>query len=98
MAITVKEQHRIGANVNIAVLDKNGFIIYARYVATADWDADPEAVAAQLDQYMNAVVEPPIAMAAVNKNSITLDDAAVAKKLAALDAAKLAAAAIKAVP
>ena len=97
MAITVKEQHRIGSKVNVAVLDKGG-IVYARYVDATDWDADPDAVAAGLDQYLASMVAPAVQTAPVNKNSVVLDDAAVARKLAALDAAKLAAAAIKAVP
>ena len=91
MAITVKEQHRLGSRVNVAVLE-SGIATYARYVDAADWDADPEAVAAAIADYLSAMAASvaPASKAPVNKNAVTLTDAQIAAKLASLTAAKLA--------
>ena len=99
MGITVKEQHRLGSRVNVSVLE-NGITTYARYVDAADWDADPEAIAAELADYLRglataASTTPTFPTAPLNKNAVTLSDAQIATKLAALTAAKLAAEKVK---
>ena len=92
MGITVKEQHRLGSRVNIAVLDGQGAVTYARYVDVSDWDADADAVAATLADYLSrGAIATAFPRAAVNKNSVTLTDAQIATKLAAIAAGKLAA-------
>ena len=94
MPITVKEQYRIGTDrVNVAALDGGGKVIYERSdVSAAEWDIDPSAIAAKFAEQMAiSQTPPPSQTAAVNKNSVTLSDAQIAAKLAALTAAKLAA-------
>lgn len=91
MTITVKEQHRRGSSANVGVLDALGNVIYNRYVDASEWDSDPEAVTAQIAEYLAKQPSPILPSPSVNKNPVTLTDKQVTDKLAAMEAEKAAA-------
>jgi hypothetical protein len=87
MANTVQETHRLGTSVNVKVVGGD----YARYVPAADWDADPQAVAAGIAEHLASLPAAPVTAPAVNKNPVVMTDQEIADKLKAISDAKLAA-------
>lgn len=86
MAIIVKETHREGSSVHVAVLDPGtGKQVYDRYVPESEWDADPEAVAASISNYIDeAVTAPKPAIRPAVKGTVTMTSKQVDDKLALL--------------
>jgi hypothetical protein len=91
--ITVKEIKRQGTRV--LVVTAAG---YERWVDAADWDADSQAVAAQIADYLNATVVPPPVVITAGAKTVTLTSAEVEAKLADIAAVKAAAEAVAEVP
>ena len=85
MSIKVKEFHRLIDNgrerVNVGVLNAKGKVVYDRYVDAAEWDADPEAVAAKIAEYLAAAPAAPTSKPAVNKGTVELTDKQISDKL-----------------
>lgn len=90
MNITAKETHRLGTRVRLAFTDDEGKDIYpgGRYVPSAEWDDDPEAVTAQVAEYLATLPVAATPAAPVSKTPTVMTDAQVTAKLADIAAAK----------
>ena len=87
--IIVKEQHRVGNRINIGVLDEKGRLIYDRYVDEAEWDADPEAVTAQIAAYLSGRPAAEKTLPVTDALTIKMDDDEIAAKLREIEEKRL---------
>ena len=76
--IEVVEDHRIGDRVNIRVIGSD----YNRYVPCADWDTDPEAIAATIAEYLASMPIPQVFVPSANAKHVFLRGVDVEAKLA----------------
>ena len=84
--IEVVEDHRIGDRVNIRVIGSD----YNRYVPSADWDTDPEAIAATIAEYLDSIPVPAAIVPSANAKHVFLRGVDVEAKLTAMANAKAA--------
>ncbi len=92
--IKVTEDFRIGAQVHVTVQG----VAYERYVEAVDWDADPQAVTAQIANYLANLPQPPALTFSKNPITVTMQDSEVTAKLTALAVPNLGAATIASAP
>ena len=78
--IEVIEDHRVGDQVNVRVIGSD----YNRYVPCADWDADPEAIAATIADYLANIPTPPVFVPSKGATPISLRREEVQSKLTAM--------------
>ena len=86
MKITATEQHRQGTSVLI-VFELDG-VKYDRYVAAADWNADQEAITANVYIYMTTQSEPPLISTALITTPIEMTTEQINDKLEEIELLK----------